>query len=128
MKTIATLFLFIFACIAGISTASEPSSIFTSKTYRIEIADTCGEGELNCQRLRVTCHNLLTGKRVRLIGRNVVHHCPDDQGDGPSQTICHHVGYEFKYRAKTYFLTDSGELEVIRGNSSILSEKGSWIY
>jgi hypothetical protein len=116
---------FLFAC-PGFAIAGESTSTFNTKSYSVQITTGCEEGELECQNITYVGTNLQTGKSIRLKGRDVVHHCPDDQGEGPNKTICHHVGFEFSSGRYLYFVADSGYLEISRGKRVLLHEKGKW--
>jgi hypothetical protein len=48
-----------------------------------------------------------------------MHHCPDDQGDGPGKTPCHHIGYQFRARGMVYEVDDDGTLTIKRTSPSI---------
>lgn len=98
----------------------------TTPTYVITITSHCEEGDMDCDNVSYQGVNRNNKKSIRLKGHDVVHYCPDDQGDGPGKTPCHHMGYEFANGKTKYFVSDEGSVEITQGVKQILYEKGTW--
>lgn len=102
-------------------------SVLRTPSYIVTITSLCPEGDVDCDRIRYRGVNKRTGKSIRLMGSDWIRYCPDDQGDGPGKTPCQHLGYKFRNGKVTYYVSDDGELQVIRGrNKILLDEKGKW--
>lgn len=59
----------------------------TTPTFTITITSQCEEGVVNCEKVGYTGINRKTGKSISLEGRDLMHYCPDDQGDGPGKHL-----------------------------------------
>lgn len=100
----------------------------TTPSYVITITNKCEEGVVGCDDIRYIGVNRKNKQSISLKGRDLMHYCPDDQGDGPGKTPCRHMGYEFKNGKTNYLITDDGRLEVRRGSKLLLQEQGVWSY
>jgi hypothetical protein len=124
MKKLCLLPLSIISLLffSGISNADT----LTTPSYVITIIVKCEEGTTHCDNVRYVGVNRKSKKSISLKGRDLTHYCPDDQGDGPAKTPCHHMGYEFNNGKTKYFVSDEGRLEVRRGSKVLLEEHGVW--
>jgi hypothetical protein len=116
------IFLLLSPFIGPLSQAEK----LTTPTFIITITSQCEEGVVNCDKVGYTGINRKTGKSISLEGSDLMHYCPDDQGDGPGNTPCHHIGYEFKNGNTTYLISDDGDLIIRRGKSTSFHERGVW--
>jgi len=98
----------------------------TTPSYVITITANCEEGTADCDNVSYVGVNRKNKKSISLKGRDLTHYCPDDQGDGPGKTPCHHMGYEFNNGKTKYFVSDEGRLEVSRNSKILLQEQGVW--
>ncbi|MGE0384104.1 MAG: hypothetical protein AB7Q97_05190 [Gammaproteobacteria bacterium] len=94
--------------------------------YIITITANCEEGVVVCDDVVYRGVSRRSGKAIELRGRDVFRYCPEDHGDGPGGTPCHHLGYEFRGGSVTYFVGDNGALVVTDGDRVLLSEQGEW--
>lgn len=97
----------------------------TTPSYLITLTINCEEGVLGCDNVTYLGVNRKNKKSIHLKGRELMHYCPDDQGDGPGNTPCHHLGYEFHNGKTIYFIGDDGSLTVNQGSKVLLQEKGT---
>lgn len=98
----------------------------TTPSYVITITSKCEEGVVDCDDVRYVGVNRKNKKSISLKGRDLMHYCPDDQGDGPGKTPCHHIGYEFRNGKTIYTISDDGSLAVKLGSKVLLQEQGIW--
>jgi len=97
----------------------------TTPSYLITITVNCEEGVIGCDDVSYVGVNRKNKKSIYLKGRERMHYCPGDEGDGPGKTPCHHEGYEFHNGKTKYFIGDDGSLEVSQGAKILLQEKGT---
>jgi len=94
-------------------------SILETKSYRIEITETCTNAVGQC-----TASYLGTDKRtgasIRLHGTSEMVLCKDHI------TPCHFGRYKFPSGEYTYFVYPDGSLEVVRNGRLVVHEQGSW--
>lgn len=101
--------------------------VLTTPHYVVTITSHCSEGDVTCGGYEeYDGVSKKTQAAIHLKGEDVIHYCPDDQGDGPGKTPCHHVGFKFLKGDVTYFVSDGGMLQVTRGTSTLLQEQGKW--
>jgi hypothetical protein len=98
----------------------------TTPSFKITITEKCEDGEVPCDNVSYLGVSRKTGKTIQLKGKTLMHYCPDDQGDGPGKTPCHHQGYEFHNGAVTYLVLNDGRLIVDRGKTRLFEETGDW--
>lgn len=55
----------------------------TTPTFTITITSQCEEGVANYGKVGYIGINRKTGKSILLEGRDLMHYCPDTQGNGP---------------------------------------------
>lgn len=116
LSVISPLFL------SGISKADT----LTTPSYVITITTKCEAGTVVCNNVSYVGVNRKNKKSISLKGRDLIHYCPGDQGDGPGKTPCHHMGYEFNNGKTRYLVNDVGELRVWRNGKVLLQEQGVW--
>ena len=115
IKIIAVVFL----C----STAAVSAATLTTHNFIVTISQNCAEGNVTCD--EVTYHSVSkkTGDSIKLEG--TTWHTMASDGVTPSGFL----GYKFKNGNITYYVLETGELEVIRGDSEVLLyETGTWEY
>ncbi len=89
-------------------------------TYHLEIESKCGEGNVTCESILMTGQNKHSGEPVTLTGETWHTVCADG-------SPCRFLGYRFFDGELTYFIHQSGLLEVIAGDRDLkLSEQGEW--
>ena len=98
----------------------------TTPSYIITLTNLCEEGTVGCDDIQYVAVNRKNNKAIFLKGRDLMHPCPDDQGDGRGKTPCHHTGYEFINGKTRYLVTDDGMLEVRQGARLVVREQGIW--
>ncbi|MGZ5026675.1 MAG: hypothetical protein ACXWFX_06900 [Methylobacter sp.] len=97
----------------------------TTPSYLITLTINCEEGVVGCDDVTYVGVNRNNKKSIRLKGRERMHYCPGDEGDGPGKTPCHHEGYEFHNGKTKYYISDDGTLEVSQGAKILLLEQGT---
>lgn len=101
------------------------SRTLTTENYVAVITVNCVEGTVACANVDYLGTNRETGQSIRLHGRDLIHYCRGDQGDGPGKTPCRHEGYVFKNGTVVYRIWDRGVLEVLKHIGERLPD-GSW--
>lgn len=90
--------------------------------FIILIESFCEEGEVSCNNYRYTGASKKSNNTIILNGSSWHSLCAD--GISP----CRFLGYKFENTDVTYFVHESGLLEVIQGNDNVLlSQQGSWL-
>lgn len=79
----------------------------------------CEEGEVTCDNVKYVGRNKKTGESVELTGKTA-HHM--DKEGNPGRFL----GYIFKNKDVTYFLSEDGLLRVTKGDEVLLEENGTW--
>jgi hypothetical protein len=90
-----------------------------TKSFSISIEVKCEEGEVTCDNVKYVGTNKKTGESVELTGKTA-HHMDKDGNPG------RFLGYIFKNKAVTYFLSEDGLLRVTKGDEVLLEENGTW--
>jgi hypothetical protein len=91
-----------------------------TKNFRVTITNHCPEGYVACNNVTYYGVNLNTGASIKLTGRTVHTLCADEA------TPCRLVGYEFSNGNYRYFVTEEGRLQVYRGGTLVLNQRGNW--
>ncbi|MDX1803756.1 MAG: hypothetical protein R3292_06715 [Alcanivorax sp.] len=113
MKKYAALLLAIMPCLAGASTLVTPH-------YIIRITSQCAEGEVSCDQVRYVGTSKQSGKRITLTG-STWHTRGRDGSPG------RFLGYRFRNGDVTYYVSEVGELSVVRDRTDVLiDERGEW--
>jgi len=99
---------------AGIGTLETPS-------FKITVDVRCPEGEVICDDVTYVGVNKKSGETVSLTGKTL-HHL---DADG---TPTRFLGYIFKNKDVTYFLSEDGQLRISRGEEVLLKENGTWTW
>lgn len=95
------------------------SGTLETKTFSISIEVQCEEGEVTCDNVKYVGTNKKTGESVELTGKTAHH--KDTEGN-PGRFL----GYIFKNKGVTYFLSEDGLLRVTKGDEVLLEESGTW--
>ena len=90
-----------------------------TKSFNIAIEVRCEEGEVTCDDVKYVGTNKKTGESVELTGKTA-HHM--DKEGNPGRFL----GYIFKNKGVTYFLSEDGLLRVTKSDEVLLEEKGTW--
>jgi hypothetical protein len=122
-RTLHLVLLLVVATASPLSSVADDGAgdTLTTKSYVVTITSDCAEGNVDCN--DVTYHGVSrqTGKAITLKGTTLHNKC----GDGI--TPCRFLGYQFKNGNITYWVLESGSLQVIRGkNEVLLDEDGQW--
>ena len=92
-----------------------------TSAYVVKIESTCEEGEVSCDQYTYTGTNKRSGKSITLQGSSWHRLCSD------GVTPCRFLGYQFHNGDITYYIHDSGLLEVIEnGEKVLLRQQGEW--
>jgi hypothetical protein len=102
--------------VAGYASAE----ILTTASYKVTVDVRCPEGNVTCDDVRYVGINRKSGKSITLRGKTV--HTMGADGITPSRFL----GYEFKSGKTTYFVSEDGELRVMRGSKLMIRETGTW--
>lgn len=97
------------------------SGTLETKTFSISIEVKCEEGEVTCDNVKYVGTNKKTGESLELTGKTAHH--PDKEGN-PGRFL----GYIFKNKGVTYFLSEDGSLRVTKGDEVLLEENGTWTW
>ncbi|HLW34353.1 MAG TPA: hypothetical protein VKS98_01725 [Chthoniobacterales bacterium] len=92
-----------------------------TKSFSISIEVKCEEGEVTCDNVKYVGTNKKTGESVELTGKTLHH---TDKEGNPGRFL----GYIFKNKGVTYFLSDDGLLRVSKGEEIVLEERGTWTW
>src|SRR5690242_14067323 len=92
-----------------------------TKSFSINIEVKCEEGEVTCDNVKYVGTNKKTGESVELTGKTA-HHM--DKEGNPGRFL----GYIFKNKGVTYFLSEDGLLRVTKGDDVVLEETGTWTW
>ena len=115
MKYLASLFIVLFSF-------SLTAGTLETENYIVKIESACEEGEVSCDKLTYIGTSKKSGKSIKLSGSTW--HTKDKDGN-PGRFL----GYKFKNGNITYFVTESGELSVVRNRTEVLvEESGTWAY
>ena len=90
-------------------------------SFKIKIDVRCEEGEVTCDDVKYVGKNKKTCDSLELTGKTA-HHM---DGDG---TPGRFLGYIFKNKGVTYFLSEEGLLRITKGDDVILQENGTWTW
>ena len=90
-------------------------------TFKIKIDVRCEEGEVTCDDVKYVSTNKKTGESLELTGKTAHHMAPDG-------TPGRFLGYIFKNKGVTYFLSEDGLLRITKGDDVILEENGTWAW
>lgn len=91
--------------------------------YVVTIERHCVEGNVTCDDVTYTGKSRTSGNSITLTGATWHTLCAD------GVTPCRFLGYRFENGNVTYFVTESGTLEVVRNETEVLvSEEGDWRY
>ena len=121
LSSLSVITLLLFAAPSDAAT----TLTLTTPNYLITLTINCEEGVVGCDDVTYVGVNRKNKNSIHLKGRELMRYCPDDQGDGPGKTPCHHEGYEFHNGKTKYFIGDDGSLEVSQGAKILLQEKGT---
>ena len=111
-----------FLLLALFFSFSAQANVLLSINYEIAIG-ACSEGEVSCKNIPITLQNLKTGAFTKHIGETVHSLCSD------KVTPCKFWGYRFVAGELTYFITDSGKVEVTDSTNNLVQhEEGEWFY
>lgn len=89
--------------------------------YVVTIERHCAEGNVTCDDVTYTGESRKSGNSITLTGTTRHTLCAD------GVTPCRFLGYQFENGDVTYFVTETGKLEVVRNETEILvSEEGHW--
>jgi hypothetical protein len=105
-------------CVSGFSHAAK----LETEGYTVTIDVLCKEGVIGCDAVRYTGVSRKTGKSIILMGKEVHRKCAD------GVTPCRFLGYFFKNRNVTYWVSEEGALVVTAGKKIVLDEQGTWAY
>ena len=112
---------------APVAASQDAPLVLRTSSYVIAIRVLCEEGVVDCDNVEYRGMNQRTGKAIHLKGQDWIRYCLDDQGDGPGNTPCQHLGYEFKRGDIVYYVGDDGTLQVVQGGKRVLlEERGKW--
>src|SRR5947209_16076479 len=114
---IRTFFAASLALIAFSRVQAGPAGTLETSSFTISIEVKCEEGEVTCDHVKYVGTNKKTGESVELIGKTA-HHL--DKEGNPGRFL----GYVFKNKGVTYFLSEDGLLRVTKGDEVLLEEKG----
>lgn len=106
-------------CLASTAHA-EYVTVLETPSYLVKIDVRCAEGNVTCENVIYTGTNRKSGKSITVKGRTMHSKCAD------GVTPCAFQGYFFKNGAVAYMVLNEGELTVIRGNRTLLQERGEW--
>lgn len=107
--------------VVAIVSSSAFAETLTTDNFIIKIERGCEEGEVTCDTMRFTYSLFDSDKTQTVVGKTVHTKCADNI------TPCAFQGYEFLTDGVTYFINNSGVLEVTdnEGNQLLL-EQGKW--
>ena len=88
-----------------------------TKSFSISIEVKCEEGEVTCDNVKYVSRNKKSGESLELTGK-AAHHM--DKEGNPGRFL----GYIFKNKNVTYFLSEEGLLRVTKGDEVLLEENG----
>ena len=117
----AAFFAATLAVIAFARAHAGSTGTLETKSFSISIEVKCEEGEVTCDNVKYTGTNKKTGESVELTGKTA-HHM--DKEGNPGRFL----GYIFKNKGVTYFLSDDGLLRVSKGDEILLEEHGTWTW
>ena len=117
----AAFFAASLAVVAFSSAHAGPSGTLETKSFSIAIEVKCEEGEVTCDNVKYVGTNKRTGESVDLTGKTA-HHM--DKEGNPGRFL----GYIFKNKGVTYFLSEEGALRVTKGDEVLLEENGTWTW
>ena len=117
----AVFFAASLALVAFSRAQAGPSGTLETKSFSISIEVKCEEGEVTCDNVKYVGTNKKTGESVELTGKTA-HHM--DKEGNPGRFL----GYIFKNKGVTYFLSDEGSLRVTKGDEVLLEENGTWTW
>ncbi len=108
--------------LTGLFSFSLAASTLETKNYIVKIESACEEGDVSCDKLTYIGTSKKYGKSITLTGSTW--HTKDKDGN-PGRFL----GYKFKNGNITYYVTESGELSVVRNRTEVLVEEtGTWSY
>lgn len=119
MKAVIPL-VFALAAAAAQASGGARTQVLETPRYTVSIETRCPEGEVTCDRVRYRGVNKRNGQAIVLQGRTAHTRCAD--GTSP----CRFLGWEFSNGRVSYFVGESGELVVRRGEQVLLQETGTW--
>lgn len=97
--------------------------MLTTEHYIVEIERHCQEGSVTCDKVSYVGVSKTSGNRIELKGKTLHSLCAD------GVTPCRFQGYQFKNGNTTYKVFESGLLQVIQNNETVLvEEQGDWSY
>ncbi len=95
---------------------------FETENYIVEIESACEEGDVSCDKFTYIGTSKKSGKSITLSGSSW--HTKDKDGN-PGRFL----GYKFKNGNIIYYVTEAGELSVVRNRTEVLvEESGTWKY
>lgn len=95
--------------------------VLDTANYLITISSQCEEGEVICNSYQYLGVSKQSGQSIQLVGSSWYRMCSD------GQTPCQFLGYRFKNRTVTYFISNEGSIAVVTDKGKILlQESGRW--
>lgn len=93
-------------------------STFESRSFIVNIKNTCEEGEMVCDKVIYNSVSKKNGSSIHLMGKTINRNC--------NTSSCDMLGYEFKNGVYSYFLYFSGKILILKQDKVIYSEQGQW--
>lgn len=100
--------------------ASAGVVVLETPSFVVKIDVRCAEGNVTCENVIYTGISRKTGKSISVKGRTMHSKCAD------GVTPCRFQGYTFDSGKINYTVYEDGELVVMNGDKTLVSEKGVW--
>jgi hypothetical protein len=113
--------LVLFAFLGFSRVIAGTTGTLETPTFTIRIDVRCEEGEVTCEDVKYVGTNKKTGESLELTGKTA-HHMSADGTPG------RFLGYLFKNKGVTYFLSEEGSLRITKGDDVLLQENGTWTW
>ncbi len=94
--------------------------VLKTPSFVVKIDVRCAEGNVTCDDVVYTGTSRKTGKSIKVKGQTMHSTCAD------GVTPCQFQGYTFNNGRTNYTVLESGQLTVMSGGKTLMSEKGVW--
>lgn len=112
--------LFVVSALLLSLSAQAGVAVLETPSFVVKIDVRCAEGNVTCEDVIYTGTSRKSGKSISVRGRTMHSKCAD------GVTPCRFQGYTFINGKINYTVYEDGELVVMNGSKTLVSEKGVW--